>query len=501
MRRLAEIEANLLRSPLDRLETHEHRTERRRLRDEIYGPVKRGGDRRSERFQNERGFALKSSILSVRRDREHRNGETLDVSRNPLLQASFGGGAQSAQGHVGGELRQRPVRHRRHWRHPEKDGGALSDAEKPAPSLHEAKCRAGLAPPLEPDLEKEADQEVDQEAHLLFRALFDARHDALERFLREVADRAQLRRYHDRCGQAPQGTKIVTPPLPEPLMLNGEPHYTARQIAEMRLPGLSGTRRGVNVRVLSESCPYSLRPSGRGGGKVYPLKALPDEAQAKIRRPARPKPTQPAPADSASTQKKPNEKKRLFLDLGPDQREMLEAKAEAVCLWRYYKKRVFWAMSIGDALEAFCFLWKAGQAGAEDWAWKALPMRGVRSLYRWDKAPEKGGLNALVGQRGQAQAGRSILETYTEMREALLGILAAYPHANATHLAQGLAVRFPSCPHRLPGVRTIRRWTKKWKEENRLLWAHLSGSDAARGLHALSADFSKDISMEKGRES
>ena len=118
-----------------------------------------------------------------------RNGETLDVSRNPLLQASFGGGAQSAQGHGGGELRQRPVRHRRHWRHPEKDGGALSDAERPAPSLYEAKYRAGLVQPPERDLEKEADQEVDQEAHLLFRALFGARHDALERFLREVADR------------------------------------------------------------------------------------------------------------------------------------------------------------------------------------------------------------------------------------------------------------------------------------------------------------------------
>ena len=207
---------------------------------------------------------------------------------------------------------------------------------------------------------------------------------------------------------------------------------------------------------------------------MYPLEALPREAQAKVRRPARPEPTQPdpAPADSASTQKKPNGKKHLFLDLGPDQREMLEAKAEAVRLWRRYRRHAPGAMSIGDALEAFCFLWKAGQAGAEDWAWKALPMLGVRSLYRWDKALEKG---------GQAQAGRSILDTYTEMREALLGILAAYPHANATHLVQGLAVRFPSCPHRLPGVRTIRRWTKKWKEENRLLWAHLSGSDAREG--------------------
>ena len=267
----------------------------------------------------------------------------------------------------------------------------------------------------------------------------------------------------------------MTPPLPEPLILNGEPHYTALQIAETRLPGLSGTRRGGNVKVLSESCPYSLAPRGEAEGRCIrskPCHARRRRKSANLHGPNPRNPIQP-PRTSASTQKKPNDEKRLFLGLGPDQREMLEAKAEAVGLWRYSKKRVFWAS----------------------------PMLGVRSLYRWDKALEKGGLTALADQRGQAQAGRSILDTYTEMREALLGILAAYPHANATHLAQGLAVRFPSCPHRLPGVRTIRRWTKKWKEENQLLWAHLRGSDAARGLHALSADFSKDISIEKGRES
>ena len=89
---------------------------------------------------------------------------------------------RSARGHIGGEVRQRPVCHRRHRRHPEKDGGALSDAEKPAPSLYEAKYRVGLAPHLEPDLEREAEQE----AHLLLRVLFRASPDGLERFLRKV---------------------------------------------------------------------------------------------------------------------------------------------------------------------------------------------------------------------------------------------------------------------------------------------------------------------------
>ena len=198
----------------------------------------------------------------------------------------------------------------------------------------------------------------------------------------------------------------MTNSLPEPLMLNGKAHYTASQIAEMRLPGLPGTRQGVNAKALSESWAYCCRPSGQGGGKVYPLKALPDEARAKIRRPTQPKPRQPAPADSASTQKKPNDKKRLFLALGPDRSVMVDAKAEAVVLWRHYKRRLPRGISIGDARKAFCTLWKAGQAGAEERARKALPSFGISSLYRWDKALARGGLNALVDQRGQAQAGR-----------------------------------------------------------------------------------------------
>ena len=278
----------------------------------------------------------------------------------------------------------------------------------------------------------------------------------------------------------------MTPPLPEPLMLDGKPHYTALQIAKMRLPGMPGTVSGVHRKAARESWPLRLRPSGRGGGRVYPLEALPDEAQSKIRRPAQPKPTQPAPADSASTQKEPNDKKRLFLGLGPDRRAMVEAKAEAVVLWRHYKKRIFREISIGDARKAFCFLWKAGQAGAEERARKALPMLSVRSLYNWDRALAKGGLNALVDQRGQAQAGRGILDKDTKMRDVVLGMLAVHPHAGSSHLAQGLAVRFSSCPHRLPSVRTIQHWTKKWREENKVLWAHLCNPDAAKGRYGAS---------------
>ena len=140
-------------------------------------------------------------------------------------------------------------------------------------------------------------------------------------------------------------------------------------------------------------------------------------------------------------------------------------------------------ISIPDAGKAFCALWKAGQTGAEERACKALPMLSVRSLYNWDRALARGGLNALVDQRGQAQAGRGILDKDTGMRDVVLSMLAVHPHAGSTHLAQGLAVRFSSCPHRLPSVRTIQRWTKQWREENKVLWAHLCDPDAAQGRY------------------
>ena len=267
-------------------------------------------------------------------------------------------------------------------------------------------------------------------------------------------------------------------------MLDGEPHYTALQIAEMRLPGMPGTESGVIRVAKRRRWPLCLRTSGRGGGTVYPLEALPNEAQAEVHRPAQPKPTQPTPADSASTRKEPNDKKRLFLGLGPDQRAMVETKAETVGLWRQYRRNLPREVSIGDARKAFCTLWKAGQAGAEERVRKALPSFAVSSPYRWDKALEKGGLNALADQRSQAQAGRGILDTDTEMRDVVLGMLAAHPHAGSTLIAQGLAVRFSSCPHRLPDVRTIQRWTRQWKEENNVLWAHLRDPDAARGRYA-----------------
>ena len=185
MRRLAEIEANLLRSPLNRLERLEHQVERKRLCDEIYGTTKRGGDRRSERFQSDNVVTLKSPLLS------DAHAESIGMGKRSMYRAIRFCKRLSAEERNRlkgtsvencdkdlfaiadiGDIQQRTA-----------VIDALSDAEKPAPSLHEAKYRAGLAPHLEPDLERE----FERGANRLFDSLFYGRTGTLERFLRKVA--------------------------------------------------------------------------------------------------------------------------------------------------------------------------------------------------------------------------------------------------------------------------------------------------------------------------
>ena len=165
---------------------------------------------------------------------------------------------------------------------------------------------------------------------------------------------------------------------------------------------------------------------------------------------------------------------------------MVDARAEAVVLWRHYRRNLPGEVSIGDARKAFCTLWKAGQAGAEEREHKALRAFAVSSLYRWDRALARDGLNALVNQRGQAQAGRGTLDKDTKMRDVVLGMLDDHPHASATHIAQGLAVRFSSCAHRLPSLRSLQRFVREWREKNKVLCAHLSDPDAAKGRYGAS---------------
>ncbi|MFU8625551.1 Mu transposase C-terminal domain-containing protein [Raoultella ornithinolytica] len=64
--------------------------------------------------------------------------------------------------------------------------------------------------------------------------------------------------------------------------INLKSHYTAQELANMRLPGLPETRPGIVARAKSEG--WAFRPrSGRGGGSEYSLESFPTAMQENIR--------------------------------------------------------------------------------------------------------------------------------------------------------------------------------------------------------------------------
>ena len=61
--------------------------------------------------------------------------------------------------------------------------------------------------------------------------------------------------------------------------------FTARQIAELRLPGVPETERGVRKRAAGDDWAFRDRDAS-GGGREYPVTALPAEARAELLRAA-----------------------------------------------------------------------------------------------------------------------------------------------------------------------------------------------------------------------
>ncbi|HCU2117777.1 TPA: transposase [Klebsiella pneumoniae] len=64
--------------------------------------------------------------------------------------------------------------------------------------------------------------------------------------------------------------------------INLKTHYTAQELADLRLPGLPETRPGIVARAKSHGWDSRAR-AGRGGGNEYSIDSLPNEAQNALR--------------------------------------------------------------------------------------------------------------------------------------------------------------------------------------------------------------------------
>lgn len=252
--------------------------------------------------------------------------------------------------------------------------------------------------------------------------------------------------------------------------------WTARELAELRLPGFPDDR-NVFRRWLQKSGVPSVRRRGRGGfAGVVRTVDLPGPLQAALR--SRVAPERPASSDVAPA-----------LDTETACRDL--AELQQLPSWKQDRARA--RMIAVAAFEAWCRDLKckpgpkAADAFAEAWRRGGIREREQlggqlggfcgRSLCTWMTTMSERGAAALAGELKPAQA---TIEKRPELLALAEAAIAEFPHLTSDKLHWILRAKYPDIA---PSVQSCRRWLAAWKRQNRRLHAHLVNPDAAKGRY------------------
>lgn len=141
-------------------------------------------------------------------------------------------------------------------------------------------------------------------------------------------------------------------------------------------------------------------------------------------------------------------------------------------------------------MEDFAALFRKQQAPVPAWVYETL--RGVSrcSIRLWIQQANKGGVRRLAKQH-ERRAPRNLVAQCPTLERFLVGMIEEFPHTSAVGLHEAAHARFgasgtaPDPAIKIPSVRRMQAWLRKWKEENEQLYSHILNPDAWRSGHKL----------------
>ncbi|WP_413206753.1 Mu transposase C-terminal domain-containing protein [Rhodospirillum sp. A1_3_36] len=256
--------------------------------------------------------------------------------------------------------------------------------------------------------------------------------------------------------------------------------FSAAELVELGLPGLPGTERAIQLRASRESWPHRAR-AAKGGGREYPLAALPEEARLEYARLA---------AEEAGSYERPSEPvapKRRAARSAPTvnaatlpEKTLALAEAKAAVVRALQAFRAVAGIPKERALLDFCAAYCAGYVQVAPWIREQVSRVSKNSLRDWEKTLAEHGLVGLVPSYGNRK-GSGRIDQDGEIRSFILGLIAEKPHVQAITIHKGLKARFPEKD--LPAERSIQRWVTAWKVDNAQLFEKVRDPDAWRSKY------------------
>jgi putative transposase len=245
------------------------------------------------------------------------------------------------------------------------------------------------------------------------------------------------------------------------------------------------TPRMVRMRAKKEKWSTICRRIRGGYRYLFPCATLPDDVRAAI---------YTAPSNSADAgfirgldindEKRKAEQARLqakeaglaaYNALPADRRAEADARLEILQSRDAFLKATLLPKKKGSLL--FIKELKSGRIDLPKDVMAAIPKRKGRltlswiTLYRWEKAYQDQGRAGLAGNYAKQPA----TSVPAHMREFIQAMIVDHPHVLIPTIMDAVKARFSSQP--IPGESSVRRFVKKWKQENASLLLYLTNPD------------------------
>lgn len=175
---------------------------------------------------------------------------------------------------------------------------------------------------------------------------------------------------------------------------------SARELAEMRLPGLPADRAGILRKARLEEWPKQEATRRGQVVQLFPVDALPQQARAALQSPhaVDPHAVDPIAANDES--------------LPGSRFSQAIAKARVVAAWQ----------ASGQSIRAFVAAWNGGGAEFSEPLKATFPVLSIATVSRWVAAAADGGIERLKDKRGRPPGSTAIDD---EVAEAIIAILGA----------------------------------------------------------------------------
>lgn len=242
---------------------------------------------------------------------------------------------------------------------------------------------------------------------------------------------------------------------------------------------LPETERGARLMGDREGWEFRSRASV-GGGREYPLSALPETARLEIaRRAAAEAPAKTAPAPRPIRRPAKARSSAAPIELSEKRLAKMEAQAAVVRALQVWRRTS--GLGVERALLTFCAQYSEGAVEVPAWVRDRIRRVSKNALRDWERAFLAHGLAGLAPNYG-ARGGTGLLDTDQTLQQFVLGLMAEAPHVRAKTVHEGLKARFKGRDD-LPSLRSVQRFVARWKDENAQLFTKIANPDAWRSKY------------------